>query len=204
MICSQSELKNLIYNSGIGSNIDVGICEEISQAVAKLESFNINASQEALNCFKNPTYRKTKIHVSKNSIGFGDSQVVYNGISAIDNFRCGLYDKITFEKLDSPILLLGLALINKVINFQILFSSEVISYVNDNKFYWNNSFNRNNVKITIQKKKFLPPFYNFSSNQIKIERKIWSELHSISVNALVPKSKESRDNGAGAENDDND
>ena len=70
MICSQSELKNLIYNSGIGSNIDVGICEEISQAVAKLESFNINASQEALNCFKNPTYRKTKIHVSKNSIGF--------------------------------------------------------------------------------------------------------------------------------------
>ena len=101
-------------------------------------------------------------------------------------------------------MLLGLALINKVINFQILFSSEVISYVNDNKFYWNNSFNRNNVKITIQKKKFLPPFYNFSSNEIKIERKIWNELQSISVNALVPKSKESRDNGAGAENDDND
>ena len=53
MICSYTELKNLIYNSGKGSNIDVGICEEISEAVAnnvaKAIASNIALSDNHIN-----------------------------------------------------------------------------------------------------------------------------------------------------------
>ena len=33
MQCSFTELKNLIFTAGLGSNIEVGICDEISDAV---------------------------------------------------------------------------------------------------------------------------------------------------------------------------
>ena len=204
MICSYTELKNLIYSSGIGSKIDIGVCEDVSQASANLERYNISASREVLKCFQSPFHKKTNIRISKRSLSFGVSQVLYEGISAIDNFRTGFYDEITFEKLDSPIILLGLALINKVMNFQIICSSNIVSYVDNNKFYWNDSFNQKDISISIKKIKYSPPFYNKTYDQIIIDDITWDELNHLSRKTLVPESKESRDMGAGAGNNDND
>ena len=53
MICSVTELKNLIFQSGIGLNFDVGICEDISEAVVSLEKYNLKACKELIHCFKN-------------------------------------------------------------------------------------------------------------------------------------------------------
>ena len=77
MICSYTELKNLIHNSGIGSNIDVGICEEISEAVAKLELYGLNASAEIYRCFKNLSYKKDNIKIIDKSIQFGKGKVIF-------------------------------------------------------------------------------------------------------------------------------
>ena len=52
MRCSFTELKSFVFNSGIGSNFEIGICEDISEAVAYLEKYNLKASKEVLKSLK--------------------------------------------------------------------------------------------------------------------------------------------------------
>ena len=52
MKCSVTELKSLIYNSCLGLKFEVGICDEISEAVSCLESYNLSASEELTKCFQ--------------------------------------------------------------------------------------------------------------------------------------------------------
>ena len=204
MICSYTELKNLIYNSGIGSNIDVGICEEISEAVAKLELYGLNASSEIYKCFKNLSYKKNNIKIIDKSIQFGNSKVIFEGISGLDFFRTNLYDEIIFEELDSPLILIGLGLINNVENFKVLNSSSLIGYVDKKKIFWNENFTENNVKILIKKEKFKIQQFNSVKSEIKIDKTVWKNLELLSRKILVPESNLSRDFGAGANINDND
>ena len=81
---------------------------------------------------------------------------MYEGISGIDFLRANLCDEIIFKELDSPLILAGLALFNQVENFQIIYSSNVIGYVEKNNIFWDESFKKNNVKITVKKKIFIP------------------------------------------------
>ena len=204
MICSYTELKNLIYNSGIGSNIDVGICEEISEAVAKLELYGLNASAEIYRCFKNLSYKKDNIKIIDKSIQFGKGKVIFEGISGLDYFRTNLYDEIIFEELDSPLILIGLGLINNVENFKVLNSSSLIGYVDKKKIFWNENFTGNNVKILIKKEKFKIQQFNSVKSEIKIDKTVWKNLELLSRKILVPESNLSRDFGAGANINDND
>ena len=204
MICSYTELKNLIYNSGIGSNIDVGICEEISEAVAKLELYGLNASAEIYRCFKNLSFKKNNIKIIDKSIQFGKGKVIFEGISGLDYFRTNLYDEIIFEELDSPLILIGLGLINNVENFKVLNSTSLIGYVDKKKFFWNENFTENNVKISIKREKFKIQQYNSVKSKIKIDKNVWKNLELLSRKILVPESNLSRDFGAGANINDND
>ena len=204
MICSYTELKNLIYNSGIGSNIDVGICEEISEAVAKLELYGLNASAEIYRCFKKLSYKKDNIKIIDKSIQFGKGKVIFEGITGLDYFRTNLYDEIIFEELDSPLILIGLGLINNVENFKVLNSSSLIGYVDKKKFFWNDNFTGNNVKISIKREKIKIQQYNSVKSKIKIDKNVWKNLELLSRKILVPKSNLSRDFGAGANINDND
>ena len=204
MICSYTVLKNLIYNSGIGSNIYVGICEEISEAVAKLELYGLNASAEIYRCFKNLSYKKDNIKIIDKSIQFGKGKVIFEGITGLDYFRTNLYDEIIFEELDSPLILIGLGLINNVENFKVLNSSSLIGYVDKKKFFWNENFTENNIKISIKREKFKIQQYNSVKSKIKIDKNVWKNLELLSRKILVPESNLSRDFGAGANINDND
>jgi len=204
MLCSFTELKNLVFNSGVGSKVDIGICEEISEAVAKLELYGIKASKEILNCFQNISPNNYKIEISGKLIKFGDSQVIFEGISGIDYFRTGLYNEIFFEKLDSPLILIGLALINNVQDFKVVNSSSLMGYVDHDKFFWNDDFNGPSSNILIKKEKTFPTRFNSFKNQIELETRIWKKLENISRKILVPESTVSRNLGAGAGVTDND
>tara|TARA_B100001540_G_C15725876_1_gene605283 strand:- start:87 stop:701 length:615 start_codon:yes stop_codon:yes gene_type:complete len=204
MICSFTELKNLIFQSGIGLNFDVGICEDISEAVVSLEKYNLKACKELIHCFKCNKNEINSYNVSKKTIKFEDSRVMFEGISGLDFFKSGLYNEISFCNLDSPLILAGLGLINEVHSVQIIYSSNVIGYIENNNFFWDEKFNRNNVKITIKKKKFFPPKFNVPKNKIEIENKIWKYFETLSYKTLVPESEQSRIDGAGAGLEDND
>ena len=204
MLCSFTELKNLVFNSGVGSKVEIGICEEISEAVAKLELHGINASSEILSCFQNISPRNNKIEISDKLIKFGDSQVFFEGISGIDYFRTGLCNQILFEKLDSPLILIGLALINNVQNFKVINETSILGYVDNDKFFCQDDLNGSYSNISIKKEKMLPTKFNSSKNQIDIESQIWDQLENIAKKILVPDSTISRNLGAGAGTTDND
>ena len=204
MKCSITELKSLIYNSCLGLKFEVGICEEISEAVSCLEGYNLKASEElskSVQCTKSAI---NKFKISNTSICFGQSRVMYEGISGVDYFRTGLYEEILFEKLDSPMILIGLALINRADSFQITHSSNVIGYVNQGNFFWKKGFLNRNIEITIKKKDFIPPYFNISVEDIEINNNIWKNFELFSYKTLVPQSKKSRIEGAGAGINDND
>jgi len=135
MKCSITELKSLIYNSCLGLKFEVGICEEISEAVSCLEGYKLKACEELRKSFQCTKSAIKKIKISNKLICFGPSRVMYEGISSVDYFRTGLYEEILFEKLDSPMILIGLGLINRVDNFQIIHSSNVIGYVDKGNFF---------------------------------------------------------------------
>ena len=204
MKCSITELKSLIYNSCLGLKFEVEICKEISEAVSCLEGYNLKASDELRKSVKSKKSEIAKIKISNNSIYFGQSRVMYEGISSIDFFRTGLYEEIIFEKLDSPMILIGLGLINRVDNFQMIHSSNVIGYVDQGNFYWDKNFHNRNIKITIKKKEYFPSSYNVSSEVIEIDKIIWQEFELLSYKRLVPQSRQSRNEGAGAGIIDND
>ena len=204
MLCSFTELKNLVFNSGVGSKIEIGICEEISEAVAKLELYGFNASNEILSCFQNIAPRNNKIQFSNKLIKFGNSQVIFEGLSGIDYFRTGLYNEILFEKLDSPLILIGLALINNVQNFKVINESSIIGYVDNDKFFCNEDLNGSYSNIFVKKEKMLPIKFNSSKNQINLDPNAWNQLENISKKILVPESTISRNLGAGAGTTDND
>ena len=204
MQCSFNELKNLIFQSGIGLNFDVGICEDISEAVVYLERYNLKACKELIYCFKCKKHQIKNYTVLKNSISFKNSRVMFEGVTGLDFFQTGLYDEISFYNLDSPLILAGLGLINEVQSFQITHSSNVVGYIDDHKLFWDEKFNENNVKITIKKKSFVPKKYNFLKNNIDIEKNIWKSLQVLSLKTLVPESEQSRLDGAGAGIEDND
>jgi len=204
MKCSITELKSLIYNSCLGLKFEVGVCEEISEAVSCLEGYKLKASIELNKSFHCPKSAIKKIRVSNKSICFGHSRVMYEGISSVDYFRTGIYEEILFEKLDSPMILIGLGLINGVNNFQITHSSNVIGYVDQGNFFWDINFQNRDIEITIKKKKYTPSSFNIYSEAIDIDDKIWKKFELLSCQRLVPQSKLSRNEGAGAGYIDND
>ena len=204
MKCSVTELKSLIYNSCLGLKFEVGICDEISEAVSCLESYNLSASEELTKCFQCKKSTINEIKILNKSICFGQSRIMYEGISSVDYFRTGLYEEILFEKLDTPMILIGLGLINRVDNFQITHSSKVIGYVDQAKFFWDKNFHNRNIKISIKKNEYFPSSYNVSSEVIEIDKIIWQEFELLSYKRLVPQSRQSRNEGAGAGIIDND
>ena len=204
MKCSVTELKSLIYNSCLGLKFEVGICEEISEAVSCLEGYKLKASEELSKCFHCKKSKINKIKISNKSICFGQSRIMYEGISGVDYFRTGLYEEILFEKLDSPMILIGLGLVNGVKDFQITHSSKVIGYVDQGNFFWDKNFHNRKIEITIKKKEFIPSNFNILVEDIEIEDKIWKNFEVLSYKTLVPQSIKSRIEGAGAGIVDND
>ena len=205
MQCSFTELKNLIFTAGLGSNIEVGTCDEISDAVATLELLGLNASKEALKCFQNKKRKKSNYKVYEKTLNFGHSTVLNEGISAVDFFRTNIYDEISFETIDSPLILCGLGLINDVECLRISTTKKIIGFIDERKnLYWNYQENSRPEFISIRKNNFNPPSYSSKLKRIKIEKSIWKELLFLSRKTLVPETEISRETGAGAGLNDND
>ena len=81
------------------TNFEIGICEDISEAVSYLEKYNLNASKEVLKSFKCKKHEIVNTKVFENNICFDKSRVMYEVISGIDFLRANLCDEIIFKKL---------------------------------------------------------------------------------------------------------
>ena len=109
MDLSFSELKDLVFNASMGSNLPAGVCEDLSFGVTFLESRSLPGGKEllySLKCERHPPLSPQKNGVS---LIFSNSRAIFEGLSAIDLLVSEACKSVVLENIDSSMLLVGLA-----------------------------------------------------------------------------------------------
>lgn len=204
MQLSLSELKDLIFNAGLGANFTAGTCEDISLSVANLESLNINGGREflyAISC-KRHSIKNFEIKDKEAKVEFG--RALFEGIYAVDLLISEKVNTIVFKKFDCPMLLLGLGHNYYNSSFIIYYCSKIIGGIKGGKIFWDKDFKLRNCSIKIIKSNEILGQYSELKDRIDLTQSTFKKLNKLAAKMLVPESEHSRTNGAGAGIIDND
>ena len=109
MDLSFSELKDLVFNACMGSNLPTGVCEDLSSGVTFLESRSLAGGKELLNSLKCERHPPVSPQKNDSSLIFRNARAIFEGLSAIDFLVSEVCDSVVLENIDSPMLLIGLA-----------------------------------------------------------------------------------------------
>ena len=102
MDLSLSELKDLVFNACMGSNLPTGVCEDLSFGVTFLESRSLAGSKELLNslkCERNPPVSPQK---NGTCLIFRNARAIFEGLSAIDFLVSEVCDSCLLYTSPSP------------------------------------------------------------------------------------------------------
>ena len=206
MDLSFSELKDLVFNASMGSNLPAGVCEDLSFGVTFLESRSLPGGKEllySLKCKRHPPVSPQKNGVS---LIFSNSRAIFEGVSAIDLLVSEACKSVILENIDSSMLLVGLA--SNYYGFSFSFSfhknKEICAALFNDQLNWkNDNFRRSNdIEIRLNNSELNNPIANRS--RMLLDENVFKELSNLASNMLVPESELSRTTGAGAGNIDND
>ena len=138
MDLSFSELKDLIFNASLGSDLPAGIGEDLSMAVTFLESRSLPGGREFLNsleCKRHPTLLPQK---KGSHLIFCNARAIFEGVTAIDFLVSGVCESVILQNIDSHMLLLGLASNYRGYSFSFYKNKRVCAgIVNDELVYKN-------------------------------------------------------------------
>ena len=204
MDLSFSELKDLVFNACMGSNLPTGICEDLSSGVTFLESRSLAGSKELLNSLK--CERHLPISPQKNGLSliFRNARAIFEGLSAIDFLVSEVCDSVVLENIDSPMLLIGLASNYTGVSFSFFDNRQIFASLQNDEILWNQENYKYSDVVEIRlKQSSLENILN-RCKRASLNDTTFSELVNLSSNMLVPESEISRERGAGAGNIDND
>ncbi len=204
MDLSFSELKDLIFNASLGSNLPAGIGEDLSMAVTFLESRSLPGGKEFLNsleCERHPTLPPQK---KGSHLIFCNARAIFEGVAAIDFLVSEVCERVILKNIDSQMLLLGLASNYRGSSFSFYKNKRVCAGIFNDGLFYKQEYNKSNNDIEIflkdsQLKNPLP-----QCTRMSLDKKTFQELIKLASNMLVPESELSREKGAGAGNIDND
>ena len=202
MDLSFSELKDLVFNACMGSNLPTGVCEDLSSGVTFLESRSLAGSKELLNSLK--CERHLPISPQKNGLSliFRNARAIFEGLSAIDFLVSEVCESVVLENIDSPTLLLGLASNYTGVSFSD--NRKIFASLQNDEILWNQEhYKYSNVVEIRLKQSSLENILN-RCKRVLLDDTTFSDLSNLSSNMLVPESELSRERGAGAGNIDND
>ena len=204
MDLSFSELKDLIFNASMGSNLPAGVCEDLSFGVTFLESRSLPGGKEllySLKCERHPPVSPQKNGVS---LIFSNSRAIFEGLGAIDLLVSETCKSVILENIDSSILLVGLASNYYGLNFSFYKNKENCAALFNDQLSWENDNYRrsNNIEIRLNKSELNNPLAQRS--RMLLDDNVFKELSNLASKMLVPESELSRTTGAGAGNIDND
>ena len=204
MDLSFSELKDLIFNASLGSDLPAGIGEDLSMAVTFLESRSLPGGREFLNsleCKRHPTLLPQK---KGSHLIFCNARAIFEGVTAIDFLVSGVCESVILQNIDSHMLLLGLASNYRGYSFSFYKNKRVCAgIVNDELVYKNeNNESNNDIKILLKDSQLNNPLTKCA--RMSLDKNTFQELIKLASNMLVPESELSREKGAGAGNIDND
>ncbi len=204
MQLSFSELKDLVFNAGLGMNLPAGSCEDLAFAVASLESLNVHGSNEFLHAIacKNDLIRDFVI--KKNEVEVDIGRTLFEGIYAVDLFIAEKVNKIIFCEFDCPMLLVGLGCNYYNANFNVCYSDKIIGSINSGKIFWDNDFKLRNCSITMTRSDTAIMRHSKKKDRLNLSQSTFKKLNKLATKMLVPESEYSRATGAGAGIIDND
>ncbi len=204
MDLSFSELKDLVFNASMGSNLPTGVCEDLSFGVTFLESRSLPGGKEllySLKCERHPPELPQKNGVS---LIFSNSRAIFEGLSAIDLLVSEACKSVILENIDSSMLLVGLASNYYGLSFSFYKNKEICAALFNDQLNWENDNLRrsNDIEIRLNNSELDNPLSKCS--RILLDDNVFKELSNLASNMLVPESELSRTTGAGAGNIDND
>jgi hypothetical protein len=204
MDLSFSELKDLVFNASMGSNLPAGVCEDLSFGVTFLESHSLPGGKELLNSLKCERHPPIPPQKNGTSLIFSNARAIFEGLSAIDLLVSELCDSVFLENIDSPLLLIGLASNYTGVSFSFFNNKKIYASLQNDEIIWNQAnYKYSNVVEIRLKQSSLENILN-RCKRVSLDDTTFSELANLSSNMLVPESELSRERGAGAGNIDND
>ena len=204
MDLSFSELKDLIFNASLGSSLPAGIGEDLSLAVAFLESRSLPGGKEFLNSLKCERYPSLPPQKKGSCLIFCNTRAIFEGVTAIDFLVSEVCESVILKNIDSQMLLLGLASNYRGSSFSFYKNKEVYASVfNDELVYKHEHYNySNDIEIYLNYGQLNNPLAKCM--RMLLDKNTIQELNKLASNMLVPESELSREKGAGAGNIDND
>ena len=204
MDLSFSELKDLVFNASMGSNLPAGVCEDLSFGVTFLESCSLPGGKEllySLKCERHPPVSPRKDGVS---FIFSNARAIFEGLSAIDLLVSEACESVVLKNIDSSMLLVGLASNYYGFSFSFYKNNEICAALFNNQLSWKNDNDRlsNDIEISLNDSNLNNPLAKRS--RMSLDDTVFKELSNLASNMLVPESEVSRTTGAGAGNIDND
>ena len=204
MDLSFSELKDLVFNASMGSNLPAGVCEDLSLGVTFLESRSLPGSKEllySLKCERHPPVSPQRNGVS---LIFSNSRAIFEGLGAIDLLVSEACKSVILENIDSSMLLVGLASNYYGLSFSFYKNKEICAALFNDQLSWENDNYRhsNDIEIRLNNSELNNPLAKRS--RMLLDDNVFKELSNLASNMLVPESELSRTTGAGAGNIDND
>ena len=204
MDLSFSELKDLVFNASMGSNLPAGVCEDLSFGVTFLEARSLPGGKELLCSLK--CERHPPVSPQKNGVRliFSNSRAIFEGLSAIDLLVSEACKSVILENIDSSMLLVGLASNYYGLSFSFYKNKEICAALFNDQLSWENDNyrRRNDIEIRLNKSELNNPLAKRS--RMLLDDNVFKELSNLASNMLVPESELSRTKGAGAGNIDND
>tara|TARA_B100000963_G_scaffold221925_1_gene193445 strand:+ start:102 stop:716 length:615 start_codon:yes stop_codon:yes gene_type:complete len=204
MDLSFSELKDLVFNASMGSNLPAGVCEDLSFGVTFLEARSLPGGKELLCSLK--CERHPPVSPQKNGVRliFSNSRAIFEGLSAIDLLVSEACKSVILENIDSSMLLVGLASNYYGLSFSFYKNKEICAALFNDQLSWENDNyrRRNDIEIRLNKSELNNPLAKRS--RMLLDDNVFKELSNLASNMLVPESELSRTTGAGAGNIDND
>jgi len=204
MDLSFSELKDLIFNASLGSNLPAGIGEDLSMAVTFLESRSLPGGKEFLNSLKCERHPSLPPQKKGSHLIFCNARAIFEGVTAIDFLVSEVCESVILKNIDSQMLLLGLAsnyrgssfsfYKNKVV-YASIFNDELVS---KHEIYKSS----NDIEICLNDSQLDNPLAK--GTRMSLDKNTFQDLIKLASNMLVPESELSRKKGAGAGNIDND
>jgi hypothetical protein len=204
MDLSFSELRDLVFNASMGSNLPAGVCEDLSFGVTFLESRSLPGGKELLYSLK--CERHLPLSPQKNGVSliFRNSRAIFEGLSAIDLLVSEACKSVILENIDSWMLLVGLASNYYGLSFSFYKNKEICAALFNDQLNWENeNYKRSkDIEIRLNNSELNNPLAKRS--RMLLDDNVFKELSNLASNMLVPESELSRTTGAGAGNIDND
>ena len=204
MNLSFSELKDLVFNASLGSNLSAGIGEDLSLAVTFLESRSLPGGKEFLNSLKCERHPLLPPKQKGSRFIFCNARAIFEGVTAIDFLVSEVCESVVLKNIDSQMLLLGLASNYRESSFSFYKNKELYASIfNDELICKHENYkSSNDIEIYLNDSQLDNPLAKCT--RMSLDKNTIQELNKLASNMLVPESELSREKGAGAGNIDND